>query len=143
MEILPKTNPPPVYRKLLSDIFIASLLLYVLFFLLEEFFSGFVVDHINLNVLLAVVFISGTVLALTRTKITESTGDMTRVYSVSTTLFISIGVGILGGGIVWLRTVRTLGSLATPISFFITFVITIMIFFLLTEDHRDLQDKDQ
>lgn len=143
METTPKVKHTPIYRKLLSDIFLASLSLYVIFFLLEEFFSGFVIDYFNLNVLLGFVFVSGIALALTVTYTNESAGDLTQVNSIPTRIFISAGFGVLSGGIVWLRTVRALGQLTIPISVFVTFVVAVMIFLLLSDNQDRHSEKDQ
>jgi len=100
-------------RDLNQNIFEASLVLYLVFLLLEMIKEGYISFFFNLNILLVVVLISGVIAVLVGKEEVEEETQAQNV-TLKDLIFI-LGLGILGTILVWYKT-ADLGALSYLLS---------------------------
>lgn len=60
-----RAHPYPLASRVLREVFVVSLTTYLIFYLIEDVIPGFISFHLNIGVLLGIVFASGALLVLT------------------------------------------------------------------------------
>jgi len=100
-------------RDIVQNIFEASLVLYLIFLLLETIKEGFISFFFNLNILLVVVLISGVIAVLVGKEEVEGEAQA-QEFTLKDLVFI-LGLGLLGTVLVWYKT-ADLGALSYLLS---------------------------
>ena len=121
-------------KELVSEIFKISLLSYLLFYLIEDFFPGFVSSFFSMNILLGIVAGSG-VFTVVSQKEESKEGEGKEVKNkirARDIVFIVI-LSIIAGGLIYLKT-KDLGKLGLAISTISGIIILLMSILLLTEE---------
>ena len=124
-------------KELVSEIFKISLLSYLLFYLIEDFFPGFVSSFFSMNILLGIVVGSGVLTVISqKPDSAKASTDEGRIeenkFRARDIVFIVI-LSIIAGGLIYLKT-KDLGKLGLAISIISGIIILLMSILLLTEE---------
>lgn len=110
-----------------KDLFAFSLIFYLILFILETIFPGFVSNNFNLNWALGVVVLLGIVSALSPAE----RASRTRKKSKTSDCLISISLGILGGALIFyqIQLVSTLTIITAVIGGMLIVIISLAILY--------------
>lgn len=130
-----------IAKELIVEIFKISLLSYLLFYLIEDFFPGFVSSFFSMNILLGIVVGSGVFTVVSQEPASAKAtagegrveGNKIRVRDI---VFIVI-LSIVAGGLIYLKT-KDLGKLGLAISIISGIIILLMSVLLLIEDDENI-----
>ena len=126
-------------KELIAEIFKISLLSYLIFYLIEDFFPGFVSGFFGINILLGMVGGSG-VFTVVSQKEESKEGEGKEVKNkirARDIVFIVI-LSIIAGGLIYIKT-KDLGKLGLVISIISGIIILLMSILLLTEEEKNDQ----
>lgn len=134
-----------IAKEFIVEIFKISLLSYLLFYLIEDFFPGFVSSFFSMNILLGIVVGSGVFTVVSQepasAKATAGEGRVERnKIRVRDIVFIVI-LSIIAGGLIYLKT-KDLGKLGLVISIISGIIILLMSILLLIEDDYDKRSEN-
>ncbi|MFH0829326.1 MAG: hypothetical protein V1907_04080 [Candidatus Kerfeldbacteria bacterium] len=117
----------------IQEFFVASLVTYLVFFLIDSLIGSFVSQQFDMNILLWVVIVSGTLSVFLNPHPAPSVPDEgKRKLTVPMILFIGT-LGIITVGIVFLKT-RSLGRLGYLVAGISGILVILLSFVLLFED---------
>lgn len=123
-----------ITKEIIREIFKVSLISYLLFYLLNDIFTGFVSDYFNITILLWVTVISGVLSVWT-----EGEKDITQEKSVQinkwTYVFISI-LSLVSVGLIFYR-IQSIGKLSYFISILSGLIVFLLSFLILNEDKNE------
>lgn len=130
-----------ITKELISEIFKISLLSYLAFYLIDDFFPGFVSDFLNMNIVLGIVVASGifTVAAQQDKEAAEEKEEEKKNKIRARDIAFIMILGVFSGFLIYWKT-KTIGSLAVPISIISSVIIILMSFLLLIEDESANQE---
>lgn len=105
----PAIRVPRAVSLIIRDLFTASLGTYLMLYLVDKTVQGFVSDNLTMNVLLAVVVVSGVLMGLLseRSHLAEKsrTIDFTAhlIYAVGVGLLVGVAAYVAAGKLGWIR----------------------------------------
>lgn len=115
-----------LFKKIVNEIFTMALITYLLFYLIEDFNNGFIINYFNLNILLIITIISGILMVLTVPEAEERKPEpiKTRNY-----IFIVV-LGIMATALIYfgIKEIGKLALIIAPISGLIIILISILLF---------------
>lgn len=117
-------------KEIINQVFHVFLVTYLLLLLLEEVFTGIVLDYLNLNYLLIIVLIAGVLTVLFPTKEKKRKEKAT-----GKDYLYTIFLGIAGTVIIFIKT-KELGWLSYLISIIAGILIILLSFLVLEEDEK-------
>jgi len=121
-------------KELVSEIFKISLLSYLLFYLIEDFFPGFVSSFFSMNILLGIVVGSGVFTVISqKEEIQEGEKKEAKNNIRARDIVFIVILSIIAGGLIYLKT-KDLGKLGLAISIISGIIILLMSILLLTEE---------
>src|SRR3989338_4064766 len=121
-------------KELVSEIFKISLLSYLVFYLIEDFFPGFVSGFFNMNILLGIVVGSGVFTVIShKEESKEGEGKEVKNKIRARDIVFIVILSIIAGGLIYLKT-KDLGKLGLAISIISGIIILLMSILLLTEE---------
>ncbi|HLD62117.1 MAG TPA: hypothetical protein VI998_04060 [Patescibacteria group bacterium] len=121
-------------KELVSEIFKISLLSYLVFYLIEDFFPGFVSGFFNMNILLGIVVGSGVFTVISQKEESkEGEGKEVKNKIRARDIVFIVILSIIAGGLIYLKT-KDLGKLGLAISIISGIIILLMSILLLTEE---------
>ena len=124
-------------KELVSEIFKISLLSYLLFYLIEDFFPGFVSSFFSMNILLGIVVGSGVLTVISQkpdsAKASTDEGRIEENKIRARDIVFIVILSIIAGGLIYLKT-KDLGKLGLAISTISGIIILLMSILLLTEE---------
>ena len=131
-----------ISKELVSEVFKISLLSYLLLYLIEDFFPGFVSGFFSMNILLGIVAGSGVFTVAIEKPAAESDKEakIKDKIKIRDIIFIVI-LSIIAGGLIYLKT-KSLGGLGLAISIISGIIILLMSILLLTEEQYDKPSED-
>ena len=123
-----------IAKELIADIFKISLLSYLLFYLIEDFFPGFVSGFFSMNILLGIVVWSGVFTVISQKEESkEGEGKEVKNKIRARDIVFIVILSIIAGGLIYLKT-KDLGKLGLAISTISGIIILLMSILLLTEE---------
>jgi len=129
-------------KELVSEIFKISLLSYLLFYLIEDFFPGFVSSFFSMNILLGIVVGSGVLTVISQkpdsAKASTDEGRIEENKIRARDIVFIVILSIIAGGLIYLKT-KSLGGLGLAISIISGIIILLMSILLLTEEEKNDQ----
>ena len=121
-------------KELVSEIFKISLLSYLVFYLIEDFFPGFVSGFFSMNILLGIVVGSGVFTVISQKEESkEGEGKEVKNKIRARDIVFIVILSIIAGGLIYLKT-KDLGKLGLAISIISGIIILLMSILLLTEE---------
>jgi len=121
-------------KELVSEVFKISLLSYLLFYLIEDFFPGFVSSFFSMNILLGIVVGSGVFTVISQKEESkEGEGKEAKNKIRARDIVFIVMLSIISGGLIYLKT-KDLGKLGLAISIISGIIILLMSILLLTEE---------
>ncbi len=131
-----------IFKELITEIFKISLLSYLLFYLIEDFFPGFVSSFFSMNILLGIVVGSGVFTVVIEKPASESDGEVKIKDRIKARDIVFIVIlSIIAGGLIYLKT-KDLGKLGLAISIISGIIILLMSILLLIEDDYDKRSEN-
>lgn len=134
-----------IAKELIVEIFKISLLSYLLFYLIEDFFPGFVSSFFSMNILLGIVMGSGVFTVVSQepasAKATAGEGRVERNEIRARDIVFIVILSIIAGGLIYLKT-KDLGKLGLVISIISGIIILLMSILLLIEDDYDKRSEN-
>ena len=123
-----------IAKELIAEIFKISLLSYLLFYLIEDFFPGFVSGFFSMNILLGIVVVSGVFTVISQKEESkEGEGKEAKNKIRARDIIFIVILSIIAGGLIYLKT-KSLGKLGLAISIISGIIILLMSILLLTEE---------
>lgn len=122
-------------RQIWSELFVTSLVSFILFFLIDDLFAGFVSNHLNLNAVLAVVLGSGAISALLKEREPGPPPGIDSSSSVSRAVIV-FAVAILGGFLVFLK-IASIGRLSVTIALLSTIILISLSWVLIIQQRSE------
>src|SRR3989338_9937434 len=128
-----------IVKELIAEIFKISLLSYLVFYLIEDFFPGFVSGFCSMNILLGIVAGSGVFTVISQKEESkESEGKEAKNKIRARDIIFIVILSIIAGGLIYLKT-KSLGGLGLAISIISGIIILLMSILLLTEEEKNDQ----
>ena len=128
-----------IAKELIADIFKISLLSYLVFYLIEDFFPGFVSGFFNMNILLGIVVGSGVFTVISQKEESkEGEGKEAKNKIRARDIVFIVILSIIAGGLIYIKT-KDLGKLGLAISIISGIIILLMSILLLTEEEKNDQ----
>ena len=126
-------------KELVSEIFKISLLSYLVFYLIEDFFPGFVTNFFSMNILLGIVAGSGVFTVISQKEESkEGEGKEAKNKIRARDIVFIVILSIIAGGLIYIKT-KDLGKLGLAISIISGIIILLMSILLLTEEEKNDQ----
>src|SRR3989338_7720492 len=123
-----------IAKELIADIFKISLLSYLVFYLIEDFFPGFVSGFFSMNILLGIVAGSGVFTVVSQKEESkEGEGKESKNKIRARDIVFIVILSIIAGGLIYIKT-KDLGKLGLVISIISGIIILLMSILLLTEE---------
>ena len=128
-----------VAKELIAEIFKISLLSYLIFYLIEDFFPGFVTNFFSMNILLGIVAGSGVFTVISQKEESkEGEGKEAKNKIRARDIVFIVILSIIAGGLICIKT-KDLGKLGLVISIISGIIILLMSILLLTEEEKNDQ----
>ena len=128
-----------IAKELIAEIFKISLLSYLVFYLIEDFFPGFVSGFFSMNILLGIVVGSGVFTVISQKEESkEGEGKEAKNKIRARDIVFIVILSIIAGGLIYLKT-KSLGGLGLAISIISGIIILLMSILLLTEEEKNDQ----
>ncbi len=125
-----------VFEALISEIFQASLLSYLVLYVLEDFIPGFVSKYLDINIMLGVVVASGVLTVLFRGWEEPQRDHKTKSSKwIWKNVVLIVVLSIAGGCLVFWR-LKDLGAISAPIAILSGIIILLVSLLLLFEDEN-------
>lgn len=124
--------------ELISEIFKISLVSYLVFYLIEDFFPKFVSDFFNMNIVLGLVVASGvlTIIFNKRINQTEEVFKSLATKNKLTDYLTIIVLSFLAAGLIYYKT-KEMGKMGLIVSMISGIIILLMSILLLNEDEKN------
>ena len=126
-----------IAKELIADIFKISLLSYLVFYLIEDFFPGFVSGFFSMNILLGIVVGSGVFTVISQkpvsAKASAGEGRIEGNEIKGRDIVFIVILSIIAGGLIYIKT-KDLGKLGLAVSIISGIIILLMSILLLTEE---------
>lgn len=127
-----------VAKELIVELFSISLLTYLVLYLLEDFFAGFVTSVLPLNTVMGVAVVSGIITAAISGDVKEMSphdAKLQKKIRFRDIAFI-VGIGIVAAFLVYYK-LRNFGSFAFLIAPLSGMIVILMSFMLLTQEEEN------
>lgn len=120
-------------REIISEIFKVSLISYLIFYLIESFKEGFIIDYFNLNILLTITVLSGIFTVLFKKEAEEKKEK--QIIRPRDYIFIII-LGLIAAVVIYYK-IKGLGWLSYVISIVSGVIIILLSILLINESDED------
>lgn len=121
-----------------KNLFVVSLVVYLVFFLLEITFPGFVSNNFNLNWILGIVLILGVLTAFAPVELKEEQQEKPK----RTDYLMFVGMGLVGGLLMFYKSDLNLVPRILFSVFVAGFIIAISLYLLTVKDEEDSEDVE-